>query len=308
LEGNEGMLFIQRNWKIENKAFVNEAFDVEMQCESISKQIPEGHSLWMKIQQNNEWKRYAADENKFNSVNFFDGSQTVSFLHAPETWADITIQQADCSNGKTAIVDVEIIGLSAPFSIRLINFETNEEIHFDNIQEQSKRIENLDAGKYSIRIFKDSKIAIEQQINITDSSIPEVQIARHFVFDSKENSTVDASYAIDGNWNYEWITPSNKIINGSIIDFNETGIYWLKIYGDACSSWTSIHVDIVVNNIRSVLLYPNPSPDDADTVNKSSLGAYIIEDSFRLFHNGIYFVTVKSASSINTKKLIVQYP
>ncbi len=331
VESNEGMPYLDRKWKIENTNFVNENFQVSIDEKAILHQIPEDHKLWMKIKQNNASKRYCVTIDGFKNVQFFDGSQELSFLHAPEKWMDVEIGKAHCNEGILARIKVDFIGIEAPFRFELVHLHSDKKIYNNVLSENTIELNGLEVGQYRLSVTVQGESAFSQQINIEDTAIPELQIQRHFVFDKKDDKTVDASFGIEGNWEYEWITPEQKIILGSVISLDEDGLYWLKMFNEHCNSEYAIHSNILANNISSMGIFPNPSPDGyfnlkieleniypTEIYIQNILGqsiekrrytnALMINDTFYVRQNGVYLVTVKSGSSTITKKLIIQQP
>lgn len=333
IEGNEGILKLQRQWLVENIGF-NEKDKYEMILEEdlILNQFDEEHFLWMKISQGYDSKLYASVNNQsFENVSFFDGSQKIEFIKAPQQWVDVKINPANCENNLSGALEMTVQGIVSPFTLQLSAMPTNEIIYDELIEGRTFHLIDLTAGQYQIKIFQNNELIVKQQINIQDESIPEIQIPNLLILDEGDQNVIDASYGIDGDWCYEWTTPDGEVIEDPIIELTASGTYWLKVCNASCYSYSSVHVELIDSNIKSILVYPNPSPNGlihfelelknafplhmnvTDVSGKKLLSrsyeeSIYIEDHFQLYGNGVYFLTFTSGSSILTKKLIVQIP
>ena len=326
---HSGIEYIKRKWLIDNQGFNTEFFTVDLNSNSIIKQIPEEHDLWLKVKKGDDSKLFKFTSSSIDSVSFYEGSQIISFLHAPEKWIDVNINESNCQKGALASMTLQTFGVSVPFKIEIEDEHSNTIVEHVNSENQVISMDELMAGRYTARVIKDDRTLIHQPFNISDKSIPTLFISDHYIFEEKDNRKIDASLGNNEEWNYEWTSPSNQITYGSLIEMNESGIYWLKIYNKECQTWMPVHVEILENNIESVLVYPNPSPDgqfklevelknqyslEIEIVNVLGGGIYskkyapslIIKDHIQLPGNGMYFISFKSANSLVTKKLIVQ--
>lgn len=330
---NEGLYVLDRQWRIENNGFSEvENFTLQLEEEIILNQIEEGHTLWLKIRKNHATKLFQSEKgNIFKDLHFFPGSQLLEFIKAPSKWIDVNIIPANCKENKTATLDLDFIGVEYPFHL-IITSKTNRQVEFqDEINQNEFLLDGLNAGQYLIEIIKDNDLLISQEVNIVDASIPELKIPKNYIFDSKDPNVVDASFEIQGAWEYEWTSPHGEVHFKSIMELNQTGTYWIKIYNDECFSYTKINVEIIDDNIKSAVIYPNPSPNGLFFFELELNHAYLthveisnisgrrlftkeyepalyIQDHIQLYGNGMYFITFRSGSSVSTKKLVVQFP
>lgn len=333
LKGDEGISTLQRQWLVENIGFSEKAsFEMMLDEDLILDQLDEGQFLWMKVRQGNDSRLYSSVNNKsFENVSLFDGSQKIEFIKAPKQWVDVHINPANCEDNVRGALEMTVIGVDSPFRFQLTANETEEIIYDELVEGRTIHVLDLNAGKYEIKVIQNNELIVKQEINIQDESIPELTIPAYLILDEGDQNVIDASYGMSGQWEYEWTRPDGVVQDGEVMEFSISGTYWLKVSNASCFTYHKIHVELIDTNIKSILVYPNPSPnglfhfelelenafparmDVTDVEGKKLLsksydeGVYI-EDHFQLYGNGAYFITFTSGSSIRTKKLIVQIP
>jgi len=218
-----------------------------------------------------------------------------------------------------------------PYQLVLESRITNELLYKEEVEESETYIDELQAGRYTLKVISENGLAFEQEINIVDESIPELTIPTRYIIDSEHTAIIDASAGMPGGWQYEWVNPIGESFFSSIMEFTVSGVYWLRVHDGNCESYTRIDVQLINENIKDVLIYPNPSPSglfhfEVELENELSTDvritdvsgrtlfqrtydpALFIEDYVQLHANGMYFITFVSGSSTLTKKLVVQFP
>jgi hypothetical protein len=271
-------LFLQKTWLMKTYGNANPfRTDIVINTKEIDASLPEQPVYWLAIDPTGEGK-FDSPTTEFIKMDRLDGEGKAFFNNivwdkdnsGKDVWGVIAaqelllaafIRQPTCTAPRTGSLQIKILGGQAPYQFTLLN---------NNGVEISKRIndalspldfDNLEAGKYFLKITDAQQHVYADSFYINNQDAPATaMLADHYILHTGSSLRLNASENMPNGLVWEWSGPANYHSFNPQITITEPGLYTLHVSKDGCGNEQDIKVTAVPDNILyDITVYPNPS-------------------------------------------------
>lgn len=276
---------IQRIWKMQNTqkdltaAFSTQVmiekqlFSMEADTLSKAKRADEKEVIWLVIDRAaterfdyHQAEYYISSTNAKNQVVFNDvrwdtdqsGSDTFTFVKAPDFFVDYTITDAACDLEGKGAFDLKIIGGKAPFTVEYASIDTIT----NTTAQHNLKLAELLSGQYKLSVT--DAMQRNQKDTLTVNGLKNVAVFVEDIYTLNENEAITITPKIDNpekqDLLYSWKHEGNTRSTEGVFTVFEEGDYSLVVSNNlGCQNEMTFRVD----NKDSLLvdewsIFPNP--------------------------------------------------
>lgn len=268
---------LQKKWQVvsfgNSNPFVT---DVTVNTKYFDVDMPQKPVYWMAIDSTGEGnfshrgtrfiKMTAIDERglaQFNAVNWHDSNakrQVFTFIVGQDILLDANIFNPSCKNPGAGKLYIKILGGMPPFSLIVTDKSGSTIAHQFTGNNSEDSLTSITAGKYKLRVTDAHNDSYSDSFYINNSDAPHpAAVAQQYRLMPGLPLQINAAAQMPPGISYAWSGPGNFQSAGPVINVTKPGIYTLISTSNGCSFSQDVEVTSFINNISSVLIYPNPS-------------------------------------------------
>jgi hypothetical protein len=260
------------------------------------------------------------------------GSDVFTIIAMPALFTRSIAISPDCKTNAGGCIQTEIAGGEAPFIVKLKSLSGSGIQKILNVRERTCKFSDVLQGGYILEITDVKGIGYNEAVWVSNVHLWENTIQKSYRLREGEQLELDASQEMpSGFFAYQWTTPGGEIFTSEKISIDRPGTYQLTVsQDDGCNVAMAVNVlQTSKSDIEKAEVFPNPVSQgwfaarislkqEMDVLlTLSAQGGQILKEE-KLQHNryywyngtltkpGLYFLTITTANSRETLKIIVQ--
>ncbi|HEX2936572.1 MAG TPA: T9SS type A sorting domain-containing protein [Bacteroidales bacterium] len=272
-----------------------------------------------------QFNKIVADRDK-------SGSDVFTVIAMPALFSRSIVISPDCKTNAGGSIQTEIAGGEAPFSVKLKSLSNSGIQKVFKINDRICKFSDVLQGGYVLEITDAKGVTYNETVWVSNAHLWNSAIEKTYTLREGEQLELDASQDMAaGVFAYQWITPEGENFSGEKISIDRPGTYQLTVnQSDGCNVSMAVHVQQTSkSDIEKAEVFPNPVSqgwfaarvslkEEMDiTLTLSAPGGQFLKEE-KLQHSryywyngtltnpGIYFLTITTANSRETMKIIVQ--
>jgi hypothetical protein len=191
--------------------------------------------------------------------------------------------------------------------------------------------ENIEQGGYLVKLIDADGKTYSEEVWVSNKQAWQNKIASRYQVTEGERIILDASQGLsNGQYNYYWTNPDGETIYSEKITISQPGNYYYSVNNaDGCTITNKVTITVIEkSDIEAAEVFPNPVTEDwfvsRVSLNRQADITFTIADqqgrvlktsnmkgqrfywyNGSLSQPGLYFLTVSTANSKKTMKLVV---